>query len=136
MKLEWDAKIGPASIIGLIGSLTILVSLGVVWGTTTAKIDNTGATVQELKQVVSKSNDGRELLVNDLRNIATLMQTTVGELKDHEATDRDLRQADLAARQSFERRLITIERINPRNGMALPPPGEPPPEFRFGSRAN
>ena len=37
--MEWDPKIGPATVVGVIGSLGILVSLGIVWGSSKSQLD-------------------------------------------------------------------------------------------------
>ena len=47
MKLEWDGKVGPASIVGVLGSLSVLVTLGIVWGQTTSKIDTVAVKATE-----------------------------------------------------------------------------------------
>ena len=48
MDLKWNGEIGPASIVGVIGSLSVLISIGILWGTFTTKIDTTTAVVAEV----------------------------------------------------------------------------------------
>jgi hypothetical protein len=53
MKLEWDPKIGPATITAFGGTLAVLVTLGIVWGTTTTKLDTVIQDNKETKAVVA-----------------------------------------------------------------------------------
>ena len=39
MNIQWEPKVGPAAIIGVVGSLSVLVSIGVVWGVSVTKLD-------------------------------------------------------------------------------------------------
>ena len=52
MRLEWEPKVGPAAIVGLAGSLGILVTLGIAWGSLSTKVDN----VYEVKTTVEQMN--------------------------------------------------------------------------------
>lgn len=39
MQIEWDPKVGPATVAALGGTLVVIVSIGVMWGTVTTKLD-------------------------------------------------------------------------------------------------
>ena len=63
MNLEWDGKIGPAAIIGGLGSLGVLVTIGIAWGSMNGKIDSAAVRADEAKtaaQEVSKSSSFRD----------------------------------------------------------------------------
>lgn len=49
MNLQWDPKVGPAAIIGMIGSLTALIAIGIAWGTTTTRLDMVITTANDAK---------------------------------------------------------------------------------------
>lgn len=55
MQLEWDRKVGAAAIIGLIGSLAVLVTVGVSWGQMNSKIDMAAFRAEEAKKEVAES---------------------------------------------------------------------------------
>lgn len=40
MNIQWDPKIGPATIVSIGGALAILVTIGAAWGTLTTKLDH------------------------------------------------------------------------------------------------
>ena len=61
MNLEWDGKIGPASIVSLIGALSVLVTLGIVWGTTTSRIDAAANKADEVKTTTLELAKGSTL---------------------------------------------------------------------------
>ena len=48
--IQWDGTFGPAALIGLLGSLSVLVSLGVMWGTMTAKQEAFQSTLSSLER--------------------------------------------------------------------------------------
>ena len=48
--IQWDGTIGPASVIGLVGTISVIVSMGVMWGSTTTKLESTQASVHTLSQ--------------------------------------------------------------------------------------
>ena len=52
MDLQWDPKIGPATIVGLLGSFGILIAGGIAWGSLTAKVES----VSEVKATVEQMN--------------------------------------------------------------------------------
>ncbi len=54
MQLEWDGKVGPASIVSLVGALAVLVSIGIVWGTATTRLDATAIKAEEAKAAAVK----------------------------------------------------------------------------------
>ena len=49
MDLKWNGEIGPASIIGIVGSLSVLVTLGVIYGRMDSKLDTASSTALEAK---------------------------------------------------------------------------------------
>lgn len=57
MKLEWDGKVGPAAVIGMFGSLSVLVAIGISWGSTTTRVDLAAATAAEVKLELAKSGN-------------------------------------------------------------------------------
>lgn len=67
MGLKWNGEVGPSTIIGLLGSLSILVTVGVVWGSTTGKIDAAALEAKEAKAAaveVNKSSEKREVRIS------------------------------------------------------------------------
>ena len=52
MNFQWDPKIGPATVVGTVGSLGVLVAVGVAWGSLTAKVDS----VTEVKATIEQMN--------------------------------------------------------------------------------
>lgn len=60
MQLEWDGKIGPAAIIGVVGSLSVLVSIGIAWGSMTGKIDAAGVHADDAKIAVKHLTETSE----------------------------------------------------------------------------
>ena len=52
MNFQWDPKIGPASIIGVVGSLGILVTVGIAWGSLSVRVDS----INEIKASVEQMN--------------------------------------------------------------------------------
>ena len=92
MKLEWDGKVGPASIIGVVGSLSVLVTLGVVWGQTTAKLDTVAAKAADAHEAtveIAKDSTKRDQRVaaqsERLGKIETSVQFIVPTLQRIEA---------------------------------------------------
>ena len=49
MDLKWNGEIGPAAIIGLGGTLSVLVSLGIIYGKMDSKLDTAATTATEAK---------------------------------------------------------------------------------------
>lgn len=54
MNIQWEPKIGVAAVISFVGALSMLVSLGVVWGKTATKIDNLATKVDESTQSIDQ----------------------------------------------------------------------------------
>ena len=57
MDLRWNGEIGPASIVGVVGSLSVLISIGILWGAFTTKIDTTTAVVAEVVKQSATRDD-------------------------------------------------------------------------------
>lgn len=56
INLEWEGKIGPATIVGAVGSLGVLVAIGVTWGTTKGDIASAVKEAQEAKATTTEMN--------------------------------------------------------------------------------
>ncbi len=48
--LQWDSKIGPAFIMGLVGSLGTIATIGVMWGKNQTQIENVQAAVVSINR--------------------------------------------------------------------------------------
>jgi hypothetical protein len=55
--IQWDGTIGPASIVGVIGSLSVLVSVGVMWGTMATKQESIQSTVLGLERTARNRDE-------------------------------------------------------------------------------
>jgi hypothetical protein len=55
--IQWDGTIGPASLIGVIGSLSVLVSIGVMWGTMATKQESIQSTILGLERTARARDD-------------------------------------------------------------------------------
>lgn len=80
MSLKWDNKVGAAAIIGLSGSLSILVAIGIAWGSMNGKIDAAALEAKEAKSAaesVSKASDWRDKKVNDQAIDISSIKTTL-----------------------------------------------------------
>lgn len=55
--IQWDGTIGPASLIGLLGSLSVLVSIGVMWGTMATKQESIQSTILGLERTARARDD-------------------------------------------------------------------------------
>lgn len=61
MHLEWDPKIGPSAIIGIAGSLAVMVTIGIVWGSTVTRLDNVTQRVTNVEMVAKdQKNEASE----------------------------------------------------------------------------
>ena len=92
MQLEWDGKIGPASIVGIVGSLSVLVTLGIVWGKTTTKLEavetraiEAHTTITEVAKEASKRDQRVAAQAERLGKIETSIQFVVPALQRIEA---------------------------------------------------
>lgn len=47
--MKWNGEIGPAAIIATVGSLGVLVTIGIAWGSMTSKIDQAAVHAVEAK---------------------------------------------------------------------------------------
>ena len=78
--MKWDGTIGPASIISMIGALSVLVTLGIVWGTTTAKIDAAALKAEQVHQTtleLAKGGQVRDHRVSDQAERLGKIETSV-----------------------------------------------------------
>ena len=69
-QIEWDPKVGPASLIGLIGFAATLISLGVIWGSATTKLDAAAAAATDAKTVAT-----------DAKNTAGQQESRIGKIE-------------------------------------------------------
>lgn len=58
MDLKWNGDVGPASIIGVVGSLGVLVSIGIAWGSLNGKVDSAATRAAESKIAVEEVAKG------------------------------------------------------------------------------
>ena len=66
--LEWDGKVGPATIVGIGGSLSILVSLGWMWANQGADTKAAAKDAFDAKTAVvaaNKAAEKRDVIIND-----------------------------------------------------------------------
>lgn len=75
--MRWNGEVGPAAVIGVLGSLSVLVSVGVVWGSTTSRIDAAATKAAEAKTAVEEVN--RESVKRDQR--AGLQNERLGKIE-------------------------------------------------------
>lgn len=54
MQLQWNGQVGPATIVSLVGSLGVLVALGIAWGTITTKQENSGTKLDGIQSKVDQ----------------------------------------------------------------------------------
>jgi hypothetical protein len=92
MKIAWDRKVGAAAVIGLVGSLSVLVSIGVAWGSMNGKIDAAAVKADAAKvaaESISRSSEWRDKRINDqserLGKIETSVQFIVPAIQRIEA---------------------------------------------------
>lgn len=81
MKLEWDGKIGPATIISGLGALSILVTVGIMWGQQTSKTDAARSEASEAKTLIAeqiKHGAVRDRVINEHSVTLGEIKTTLG----------------------------------------------------------
>lgn len=80
MNLQWDPKIGTAAVVGVIGSLSVLVMVGVTWGSMTSKIDIAAVIAAEAKTAaleVSRSGALRDIRVSEQSERLGKIETSI-----------------------------------------------------------
>ena len=81
MQLEWDGKVGPASIVSLLGALAVLITVGMMWQAQVSKTDAAKEAAAEAKAAVveqaTKSNQ-RDAVINNHSVALTRIETQMG----------------------------------------------------------
>lgn len=85
MDLKWNGEIGPASIIGVVGSLSVLVSIGIVYGRMDTKLDNTTTVAVEAKASALMSQKAESDQSERLGRVETAVTFIVPTLQRIEA---------------------------------------------------
>jgi len=57
MKLEWDGHVGPATIVSVLGSLGVLVMMGMAWSSQAAKTDAAALIASEARTAAKEVAD-------------------------------------------------------------------------------
>jgi len=90
--LEWDGKVGPAFLMACLGTVSILFSIGVIWGQTTSRLEKVDTNALEAKHAVveaTKDNRQRDTLIatqsERLGKIETAVQFIVPVIQRIEA---------------------------------------------------
>ncbi len=79
--LEWDGKIGPATIVGIGGSLSILVSIGWMWANQAADTKAAAKEASDAKAAViaaDKAAQKRDVIINDHSVTLAKISTQLG----------------------------------------------------------
>ena len=77
MQLQWEGKVGPSAVIGAIGSLGVLVTVGIAWGSLSTKVDG----ALEIRATVEQMNKhavARDAKVGEQAERIGKIETAVG----------------------------------------------------------
>lgn len=92
MNIQWDPRVGTAAVVALGGSLAVLVSIGIAWGSMNGKIDAAAVKADAAKvaaENVSHASEWRDKRIGDqaerLGKIETSIQFIVPSLQRIEA---------------------------------------------------
>jgi len=86
MNIEWDPKIGLATVVGAVGTLAILTSIGITWGSVTSKLEAAQAAVVEINKASSKRDDHLAQQAERLGKVETSVSFIVPTLQRIEAS--------------------------------------------------
>jgi hypothetical protein len=81
MQIQWDTKVGPASIISLLGALGMLVTIGVMWGQQTTNTTAAITAAAEAKTAVldqAKKSEQRDRIIGEHSIALGQIQTQLG----------------------------------------------------------
>lgn len=85
MDLKWNGEIGPAAIIGFIGSLSVLVTVGMLYGKMDSKLDTTASTAAEAKVAITVAQQQASSQAERLGRVETAVNFIVPTLQRIEA---------------------------------------------------
>ena len=113
MKVEWEPKVGPATVVGLISIVATILSVGVLWGTMTTRQDSL---LDGVKSVVSTQEKFWNIVGSMDRNISeikTSQATTTANFDAHLHSDDTFETTVKAAIADHENRLRLIQATTP-----------------------
>lgn len=85
MDLKWNGEIGPATIVGIVGSLSVLVTLGIVYGKMDSKLDTAATTATEAKTAALMNQHDTSSQAERLGKVETAVTFIVPTLQRIEA---------------------------------------------------
>ena len=85
MDLKWNGEVGPAAIIGFVGSLSVLVTLGIVYGKMDSKLDTAANNAAEAKTAVTLNQLNTSSQAERLGKVETAVTFIVPTLQRIEA---------------------------------------------------
>lgn len=81
MQLQWEGKVGPAAVISTIGSLGILVSVGIAWGSLKGDVVASAVMAHEAKTAakeIVESSSKRDQRISAQAERLGKIETSVG----------------------------------------------------------
>lgn len=81
MALEWEGKVGPAAVVGVVGSLGVLVSLGIAWGSLKGDVQASATMAHEAKLAAKEIVDAsarRDQRISQQAERLGKIETSVG----------------------------------------------------------
>lgn len=85
MNLQWEPKIGPAIVITLTGSLSVLITIGVIYGISITKLENALIKAENAEKSVSLIKEHASLQNERLGKIETSIQFIIPAIQRIEA---------------------------------------------------
>lgn len=85
MNLQWEPKIGPAIIITLTGSLSVLITIGVIYGISITKLENALIKAENAEKSVSLIKEHASFQNERLGKIETSIQFIIPAIQRIEA---------------------------------------------------
>jgi hypothetical protein len=108
MRVQWEPKIGPAAIVGVLSIVATLLSVGVLWGNVTSRQDTTLDAIKAVITTQEKFWNIVGTMDKNVGDIKTSQATMVANFNSHTREDDAFENTVKAAIQDHENRLRMI----------------------------